>query len=1015
MAKTDGKNGSRDNGEETGRDWRETLFLPKTDFPMRAGLPNKEPGHIERWAEMNLYQQLREHGKGREKFVLHDGPPYANGNIHIGHALNKILKDIIIRSKQMSGYDANYVPGWDCHGLPIEWKVEEKYRKKKLDKDEVPVNEFRQECRDFAKGWIDVQKQQFQRLGIEGDWDNPYLTMNFEAERIIADELMKFAMNGSLYQGSKPVMWSVVERTALAEAEVEYQVKASPTIWVKFPIQTGRIKNLTHEINTAGQDLDNMMYSDASVVIWTTTPWTIPANRAIAFSKRINYGLYEVASVEEEGFAKVGEKLVLADALAESVQKAAKIEELKRLGDVDPSDIETCSHPFVGQGYDFPVRLYEANYVTDDAGTGFVHIAPGHGADDYIVYMANQRQFAADGITEVPLTVGADGYYMPDVPLFGGDDPKLVINQKGKFDNANPVLIEAMIEAGALLAQGKLKHDYPHSWRSKAPVIFRNTPQWFVAVDKTIEVGNTKGTLRDIAMNELKEVQFIPETGRNRITAMVEGRPDWVLSRQRAWGVPLTLFVKKGTTKYIPSANFANSDKLMNNINQAFAKDGADAWFEDDIKERVLAGLVDNLDDWEKVTDILDVWFDSGCTHSFVVEQRESLKREAGKRTANLYLEGSDQHRGWFQSSLLESCGTRGRAPYDAVLTHGFTLDKNGRKMSKSLNNVVDPLKIIKQSGADILRLWVGSVDYQDDQKFGQEAIRTASDAYRKIRNTIRFMLGNLAHYDEARRVGNVADMPELERYMLHRLHNLDKSIREDYAAYDFKKVFATLLNFCTTDLSAFYFDIRKDTLYCEAEDNADRLAALTVMDEIFNCITAWLSPILAFSMEEVWLSRYDEAANPKSVHLRQFPDVPDTWHDIEIAKKWRRIRKVRRVVTGALEVERREKRIGSSLESAPVVYFENVNVQELFEAFEGQEAADIFITSQASLKMEKAPGGVFRLDDVADIAVLPDMAQGKKCARSWKVLPDVGSDADYPDLSIRDAAAARAYDQKHS
>ncbi len=1003
MAKTDNNNGSGKGEDKKGsapneRDWRETLFLPQTDFPMRAGLPNKEPGHIERWAQMDIYRQLREQGKGRERFVLHDGPPYANGDIHIGHALNKILKDIIIRSKQMTGYDANYVPGWDCHGLPIEWKVEEKYRKKKLDKDDVPINEFRQECRDFAKGWIDVQREQFKRLGIEGDWDNPYLTMNFEAERIIADELMKFAMNGSLYQGSKPVMWSVVERTALAEAEVEYKEKTSPTIWVKFAVQ---------------QATD--MLKGASVVIWTTTPWTIPANRAIAFSSRINYGLYEVVSVGEESLVKTSETLVLADALAESVQKAAKIEELKRLGDVDPKDIETCNHPFNGKGYDFPVRLYEADYVTDDAGTGFVHIAPGHGADDYIVYVANQRQFSADGILEVPHTVGPDGYYMKDVPLFGGDDPKLVINQKGKFDNANPILIEAMTEAGALLATGKLKHDYPHSWRSKAPVIFRNTPQWFVGVDKDIEVAGKKDSLRNMALAELKEVQFIPETGRNRITSMVEGRPDWVLSRQRAWGVPLTLFVKKGTTDYIPAAGFAGSDKLIANINAAFAEHGSDAWFEDDIKEKVLGGLVDNLDDWEQVTDILDVWFDSGSTHAFVVEQREDLRRPEGKRTANLYLEGSDQHRGWFQSSLLESCGTRGRAPYDTVLTHGFTLDKFGNKMAKSGKNAMPPEKLIKQSGADILRLWVGSVDYQDDQRIGQEAIKTASDSYRKIRNTIRFMLGNLAHYDPAKRVENVADMPELERYMLHRLRDLDKVVRESYEAYDFKKVFSSVLNFCALDLSAFYFDIRKDTLYCEPEDNAERLACLTVIDEIYSCLTAWLAPILPFSMEEVWLSRYGENAEPKSVHLRQFPDVPEDWHDLDLARKWRRVRKVRRVVTGALEVERREKRIGSSLEAAPVVYFEDADDKDLYDAFEGLKAEDIFITSQARLEMGKAPEGVFRLDDVADIAVLPEKAQGQKCARSWKILPDVGNDADYPDLSVRDAAAARAYDKKHS
>lgn len=967
------------------RDWRETLFLPQTSFPMKAGLPTREPQFLERWEKIGLYKKLRKDAKGRKKFVLHDGPPYANGHLHVGHALNKILKDIVVRSQQMMGRDANYVPGWDCHGLPIEWKVEEQYRAKQKNKDDVPINEFRSECRDFATKWIDVQREEFKRLGVTGDWENPYLTMDFEAEAIIAEEIMKFAMNGSLYQGSKPVMWSVVEKTALAEAEVEYHEHVSPTIFVRFAIEQGP-ENL----------------KDASVVIWTTTPWTIPGNRAIAYSSRITYGLYEVTDAPDDNWAKVGDKFVLADARAHVLKDAARIESWKRIDEVDPAGL-VAAHPFKGKGFDFPVRLYAGDFVTDDAGTGFVHIAPSHGADDFGLYLTNQRSFEADGIDQVPHTVREDGYYYEDMPIFGGAEPKRVINDKGKFADANDAVMEELMSVGSLVARGRLRHDYPHSWRSKAPVIFRNTAQWFAAMDKPIKVKGQKKeqSIRKMAMDALKKTTFVPPTGEARLTAMVKDRPDWVLSRQRAWGVPITVFVHKKTGEVIPNAEFKGSKELMGRIFKAFKKQGADAWFKRGSRSKFLKDLVDNPADWEQVMDILDVWFDSGSTHAFVLEKRKDLDSPA-----DVYLEGSDQHRGWFQSSLLESCGTRGRAPYGTVLTHGFILDEKGEeKMSKSKGNTLSPQDVSKQNGAEILRLWVSSSDYNHDIRFGPGLVQANTDSYRKLRNTLRFLLGNLHHYDEKLKV-KPKQMPELERYMLHRLWELNDQVRKGYEAYDFKRVFSALFNFAVVDLSAFYFDIRKDALYCDPHDSVTRRACLTVLDEVFHCLTAWLAPIMCFTMEEAWLARFPKEKG--SVHLRQFPKITKSWADDDVAEKWQKIRQVRRVVTGALEIERREKRIGSSLEAAPVVY---VKQKALRDVFEELDLAEICITSQAVLKSGGGPEEAFRLDDVDGVCVVPALAEGEKCQRSWKILPDVGSDADYPELSARDAAAVRQFD----
>ena len=834
MAKQDNGTG----GE--GRDWRETLFLPKTDFPMKAGLPKREPELLARWEKMGLYGRLRKAAGGREKYILHDGPPYANGHLHIGHALNKILKDMVTRSKQMTGKDSNYVPGWDCHGLPIEWKIEEQYRAKGKDRDEVPVNDFRAECREFASHWIDIQREEFKRLGVEGDWDNPYTTMSFDAEAVIAGELMKFAMNGLLYRGSQPVMWSVVERTTLAEAEVEYHEHQSPTIWCKFPVISG-----------GNQDLQG-----ASVIIWTTTPWTIPGNRAISYSPAINYGLYEVTDAPDDNWAVKGDKLLLADALAESIKEAARIDGWNRLGDVSVDDLAslTCHHPLRDQGYDFDVPLLAGDHVTEDAGTGFVHTAPGHGREDFDIWMEKKADLESKGIdTAIPYTVDEAGFFTKDAPGFEG---ARVVNDKGKFGDANDVVLKALTEAKALIARGRLKHDYPHSWRSKKPVIFRNTPQWFIAMDQDIqEAGSAEGetgklkneagdSLRNRAFKAISDTRWVPASGENRIRGMIESKPDWVLSRQRAWGVPITVFRNEASGEVIPNADFAKSDELIARVSDAFAKEGADAWFADGSRERFLEGLVDNPGDWEKVDDILDVWFDSGSTHAFVMESREDLKTNRvadGGPDRVMYLEGSDQHRGWFHSSLLESCGTRGRAPYDDVLTHGFVMAEDGRKMSKSLGNIVSPQDVIKQSGAEILRLWVASADYSEDLRIGPEILKSNIDAYRKLRNTIRFMLGNLHHYDATLAV-EAKDMPELERYMLHRLHELDQLVRREYDDFDFKRIFAALFNFCTVDLSAVYFDIRKDALYCDPHDSIVRRSSLTVLDHLYSCLTAWLA-----------------------------------------------------------------------------------------------------------------------------------------------------------------------------
>ncbi|HVW92434.1 MAG TPA: isoleucine--tRNA ligase [Devosia sp.] len=1011
-------------GEKAGTDYSATLFLPETDFPMRAGLPEREPIWLQRWEELDLYARQREQAAARPLFTLHDGPPYANGNIHIGHALNKTLKDLVSRSMQMLGYNSAYVPGWDCHGLPIEWKVEEEYRAKGKNKDEVEIVEFRAECRSFAQHWIDVQREEFKRLGVIGDWNNPYLTMSFAAEAQIARELMKFAVTGQLYRGSKPVMWSVVERTALAEAEIEYQDYESDTIWVKFPIHSGNGAFGTPDF----EDLN------AFVVIWTTTPWTIPANRAISYSSRIAYGLYEVTRAPEGNWAAIGEKYVLADKLAAETFAKAKVEEFTRLADVDVSKIVSCAHPLrgLGGGYEFEVPLLDGEHVTDDAGTGFVHTAPGHGLDDFEIWMNSSRLLQSLGIdTSIPFVVDDAGFYTSAAPGFEG---ARIIDDNGKKGDANQRVIAALAERGMMVARSRVKHQYPHSWRSKKPVIFRNTPQWFVYMDRPIATAPSSGadaptsppegevkegaghlslggevglrsnpgegafsaalpdTLRNRALHAIDVTKFYPPAGQNRLRSMIAERPDWVLSRQRAWGVPIAVFVHRETGEILLD------EQVNHRIGQAFEEEGADAWFKPGAAERFL-GAAYNAADWEKVDDILDVWFESGTTHSWVLRNKQ--KWPWLNFPADMYLEGSDQHRGWFHSSLLESCATNGFAPYRSVLTHGFTLDGEGRKMSKSLGNTIAPQDVIKQYGADILRLWAASTDYSEDQRIGKEILQTTVDAYRKLRNTLRWMLGNLAHFTPET-VTPVEQMAELDRLMLSRLKALEKTVVGAYRGYDYKRVVAAISNFAANDLSAFYFDIRKDALYCDPISSVKRKGALTAVEYIFDALVKWMAPILAFTAEETWLSRHGDAV---SVHLELFPTLPDAWFDEALEARWERIARVRRVVTGALEIERREKRIGSSLEAAPKVY---IGDGDLLAALEGIDFAEVCITSGIEVIPGNGPAEAFRLAEISGVAVVPALAEGRRCARSWKILPEVGSDPDYPDLSLRDAQAMR-------
>ena len=937
-------------------DYKSTIFLPKTDFPMRGGLAKKEPEILANWESLDLFGRLRAQSAEQEKFILHDGPPYANGHLHMGHALNKVLKDVINRSQQMLGKNAHYVPGWDCHGLPIEWKIEESYRAKGMDKDEVDRLSFRRECREFAEKWVGIQTTEFKRLGVVGDWERPYTTMDFSAEAQIVREIGKFLLNGSLYAGARPVLWSVVEKTALADAEVEYHEHKSTTIWVRFKVLESPVEGL----------------KDASVVIWTTTPWTMPGNRAIAYGDDEDYLLITVTETADGSRAEVGERLVVGAALLDQVLADAKIAGHSVDARFTGTELAgtVTAHPLRGQGYDYDVPLFPGDFVTMDQGTGFVHIAPGHGADDFNLGRAH-------GL-EIPQTIDGSGTFLPHVPLFAGT---CVYTQDGKPGDANGAVIKAIAGAGGLLAKGSLRHSYPHSWRSKAPLIFRNTPQWFISME-------TNG-LREKALAGIDATRFVPADGQARLRSMIEQRPDWCISRQRLWGVPLPIFVNKETGEPL------RDPAVIERVAAGFEEEGGDAWFNSP-PQRWL-GNDYNADDYEQIQDVVEVWFDSGSTHAFVLEKRPELAWPA-----SLYLEGSDQHRGWFHSSLLESCGTRGRPPYEAVLTHGFALDEEGRKMSKSLGNGVDPADIVKQDGADILRLWVVASDYAEDVRIGPHIIGYQRDAYRRFRNTLRYLLGNLAGFQESERVAP-EDMPELERWVLHRLWQLDKVVRQGCHDFDFHSIYQQLHNFCAVDLSAFYFDVRKDSLYCDRPDSLRRRACRTVLDLLFDHLTAWLAPILCFTTEEAWQAR---GKAPQSVHLRVFPDVPTAWQDDALAEKWSRIRRVRRVVTGALEQERAEKRIGASLQAAPAVH---VADEALLAAVQSVDMAELCITSDIALLSGAGPEEAFRLEEVEGVAVVPKLAEGEKCQRCWMFLPDVGQYPEAPGCCGRCSDAVTA------
>ena len=917
-------------------DYRDTVFLPATSFPMRGDLPKKEPGMLARWEAMGLWDRLRAASKGRESFILHDGPPYANGHLHIGTALNKILKDVVNRARQMAGYDADYVPGWDCHGLPIEWKIEENYRAEKRDKDAVPILQFRAECRAYAQHWMGVQEQEFRRLGVLGDWKNRYATMDLPSEAAIAGEIGKFLLNGGLYRGLRPVMWSPVEKTALAEAEIEYYDHKSDTVTVRFPI-----------VSSPAAGLD-----DAAIVIWTTTPWTMPGNRAIACGLEIDYALVRIDSVLEGSLAVPGERILVALALLPQLCETAKIETHHVMHVLKGAELvgTVCAHPMRGRGYDHNVQVYDADYVTTEAGTGFVHIAPGHGEEDFELGRKH-------GI-EVPDTVGEDGTFNDWVPHFAG---------LHVYKAADPVCA-ALLEAGGLLARGKLTHSYPHSWRSKKPLIFRATPQWFIALDGA-------GELRKNALAAIDATNFVPDQGRNRIGSMVAARPDWCISRQRAWGVPIAVFVER------KSGQPLRDPAVVERIVEAFRTEGADAWYSSP-PERFL-GEGRNPADYMQVFDIVDVWFESGSTHAFVLEARGM------KWPADLYLEGSDQHRGWFHSSLLESVGTRGVAPFKAVLTHGFVMDEHGRKMSKSLGNVVAPDEVTKQYGADILRLWVMSSDTSEDMRIGPEILKQQAELYRRLRNTLRWVLGSLDGFDEAERVP-LAEMPELERWVLHRVSEIDAQIRAAAISYQWTGVYAALHAFCSADLSAFYFDIRKDAVYCDRPDSLRRRAARTVLDHLHRCLCTWLAPVLVFTAEEAWTSRFGEET---SVHLQDFVEVPARWRDDALAERWATIRARRSAATAALEAMRRDGKIGASLQASVALGLPEADEGLLAAA----EWAEVLIVSEAKLTRAAEP------------TVETGLAPGEKCARCWKILPEVGSVHAHPTLCLRCTDAVEA------
>ena len=896
---------------------KENINLPKTAFSMKANLPNKEPGLIKYWDSIGLYKKLREDSKGKEKFILHDGPPYANGNIHMGTALNKILKDIITKFHQMNGKDSVYVPGWDCHGLPIEWKIEEQYKKNKKNKNDVPIVEFRKECREFADKWIKIHKDQFKRLGVVGDWENYYSTMSFDAEAQIVRELAKFLKEGSLYRGYKPVLWSTVEKTALADAEVEYLDHTSDTIYVSFPIKNTNFKNLI----------------GSEIIIWTTTPWTIPANKALAFNPSL---IYTIIKIKDLGDFK-DKKIVIAKDLLETVIKECEIKSYKIEKEFLGKEFKgtVCIHPFSEIGYDYDIPMLDARFVTTEQGSGIVHCAPSHGPDDFNLCLNNNIKAVE--------TVDDDGKYT-----------KNIINFEGiHIFKANPIVIEKLKSLKKLLANGKLNHSYPHSWRSKAPLVHRATAQWFISMESH--------DLRSKSLKAINETIFYPSKAKERIKSMIETRPDWCVSRQRVWGVPLPIFLSKKDGKVLID------EEVFENIAKIFEKEGSDCWFSDDPKR--FLGKKYNSEDYNKLSDIVEVWFDSGSTHSYVLEKRKDLKWPA-----SMYLEGSDQHRGWFHSSLLESCGTRGKAPFESILSHGFVVDGKGLKMSKSLGNIISPEDILKKYGADILRIWVASSDYSEDLKIDYSILEQHAESYRKIRNTFRYLLGNLnddfkdLNFDSI----NINDLPELERYILNQIYNINEKFHNNFNQYNFHSLYRDLLNFCTIDLSAFYFDIRKDSLYCDSVDSPKRKNCITVLGVILKVLLHWFAPILSFTTEEIFHLVNKNTKN--SIHLKKFISIPKNWKNNDLNNKWIKLKNIRDVANVSIESKRAEKIIGSSLEADLEIKVKT----DFYNVGKETDFSELCITSSAKfLKDENIS---------EDIVAKTIKAEGTKCPVCWKI-----------------------------